>query len=147
MTVFSSKVEALDDDWSDALDYFQIAQGYRVDAYTHYVANEDHEAIFDICIALNWYEKGMYKMACGYSSYVPPPDLPEILRLCWEYEYTEMPEFDLTMTKIISAMILSIPAEIEFYIGLNDAFRQSLWDKPFNQSFFAELARAYREWA
>ncbi|GAH29755.1 unnamed protein product, partial [marine sediment metagenome] len=34
----------------------------------------------------------------------------------------------------------------EYFVGLVDAYRQSIWNRPFNKDFFAALARGFMEW-
>jgi len=52
----------------------------------------------------------------------------------------------ISMEKILLAMLSANPAEIEYFVGLVDAYRQSLWNKPFNVTLFAEYARAFEQW-
>ena len=54
------------------------------------------------------------------------------------------PEVNLDM--IINAMLSAEPAQVEYFVGLVDAYRQSIWNKPFNQEFFAALARGFEQW-
>ncbi|GAF99130.1 unnamed protein product, partial [marine sediment metagenome] len=52
----------------------------------------------------------------------------------------------LTIQSMINAMLLANPYEVEYFIGLVDAYRQSTWNRPFNKEFFAALARGFAEW-
>ncbi len=47
------------------------------------------------------------------------------------------------MAAIINAMLAATPEEVTYFIGVADAFRQSIWDKPFNKEFYAALARGF----
>lgn len=47
------------------------------------------------------------------------------------------------MEGIINAMLEAEAEEIKHFVGLVDAYRQSVWDKPFNQEFYAALARGF----
>jgi len=49
----------------------------------------------------------------------------------------------ITMSDILDVMVTATPNELQYFIGLVDAYRQSLWNKPFNQEFFAALARGF----
>ncbi len=51
--------------------------------------------------------------------------------------------YDLTMADILATMLTATPYEIMYYIGLLDAYRQSGWNKEFNEEFFAALARGF----
>ena len=53
----------------------------------------------------------------------------------------EVEEFEMEM--LLSAMVTATPYELKYFIGLVDAYRQSVWNKPFNQEFFAALARSF----
>jgi hypothetical protein len=52
----------------------------------------------------------------------------------------------LDMAGIINAMLAATPEEVEYFVGLSDAFRQSIWNRPFNKEFFASLARGFMQW-
>ena len=52
----------------------------------------------------------------------------------------------VTMAAMINAMLLATPSEVQYFVGLVDAFRQSIWNKPFNEDFFAALARGFERW-
>ena len=58
----------------------------------------------------------------------------------------EPPEYDLTLDAILTAMITATPDQIMSFVGIVDAFRQSIWDKPFNREYYAALARGFMEW-
>ena len=53
---------------------------------------------------------------------------------------------EITMDAILSAMVTATPDELQYFIGLVDAYRQSLWNRPFNREYFAALARGFMEW-
>ncbi|GAH62913.1 unnamed protein product [marine sediment metagenome] len=67
---------------------------------------------------------------------------------CLQYINDNWPEKvdPLTMESLINVMLLADPSEVEYFIGIVDAYRQSVWNKPFNQEFFAALARGFEEW-
>lgn len=69
--------------------------------------------------------------------------IPHFLRF---YTIDEAPDFDLTMDDLINAMLLADPYQVEYFVGLVDAYRQSIWNRPFNQEFFAALARGFEQW-
>lgn len=51
-----------------------------------------------------------------------------------------------TMDSLITAMLSASPDQIMYFVGLVDAYRQSIWTKPFNHEFYAALARGFMEW-
>ncbi len=50
------------------------------------------------------------------------------------------------MAAIINAMLLANPNEVTYFVGLTDAFRQSIWNQPYNKEFYAALARGFEQW-
>ena len=59
---------------------------------------------------------------------------------------TEAPPFELTMSGLLSTMLSANPRDVEYFIGLVDAYRQSIWNQPFNSEFFGALARGFEQW-
>lgn len=60
--------------------------------------------------------------------------------------WPSVPEpLEVTMSDIIYAMLRADVDDIEYFVGLVDAFRQVMWNKPFNQEFFAAIARGFLE--
>jgi hypothetical protein len=53
-------------------------------------------------------------------------------------------EFDMDI--LLSAMITATPEQLKKFIGLVDAYRQSLWNQEFDSEFFAALARGFEQW-
>ncbi len=52
----------------------------------------------------------------------------------------------IDMSAIINAMLLANPDEVTYFIGLTDAFRKSIWNRPYNRDFYAALARGFEQW-
>lgn len=52
----------------------------------------------------------------------------------------------LTMDDILSAMVTATPEQVMYFVGLADAYRVSVWDMPFNEEFYAALARGFKQW-
>ncbi len=53
---------------------------------------------------------------------------------------------DIDMDAILSAMVVADGGQLQYFIGIVDAYRQSIWNKPFNEEFFAALARGFEQW-
>ncbi len=51
---------------------------------------------------------------------------------------------DLTMSDIINTMLSASYEELEYFIGIVDAYRVALWDKPFNEDFYRALAEGFK---
>lgn len=62
------------------------------------------------------------------------------------WAWLEVPDaepYELTMDDILSVMVTAEPEQVNYFVGLVDAYRQSIWNKPFNEEFFAALARGF----
>lgn len=108
-------------------------------AYADWWDNQDRKALqrvilagYDICDAL--------RIITGYGSpFTPITPLEWFMRNC-------VGVGTIDMSAIIQAMLVANSDEIEYFVGLSDAFRQSIWNRPFNQEMFAALARGFQEW-
>jgi hypothetical protein len=52
-----------------------------------------------------------------------------------------------TMDDILNAMLGATFAQLQQFIGIEDAYRVALWNAPFNADFYAALARDFVSWA
>ena len=50
------------------------------------------------------------------------------------------------MASILTAMLAADPDEIQQFIGIVDAFKVSIWNRPYNEDFYAALARGFAQW-
>jgi len=53
---------------------------------------------------------------------------------------------EVNMAAILTAMLAATPEEIQQFIGIVDAFRVSIWNRPYNEDFYAALARGFTQW-
>ena len=53
---------------------------------------------------------------------------------------------EVTMDAILSAMLGANFEQLQYFIGLVDAYRVALWNAPFNADFYAALARGFQKW-
>lgn len=53
---------------------------------------------------------------------------------------------EVTMSAVLSALLVADPDEVKQFVGITDAFKQSIWDKPYNREFYAALGRGFMEW-
>lgn len=51
------------------------------------------------------------------------------------------------MDSILNAMLGATFAQLQQFIGIEDAYRVALWNAPFNADFYAALARGFVSWA
>jgi len=59
------------------------------------------------------------------------------------------PEYELTITKLIQSFIHpdTIDAERSIWMSLTDAYRASMYDKPFDPQYHAAWVRRFKSWA
>lgn len=119
--------------------YSNLAYGHTGDAYQHWAANQDHNAIEDLCLASYDLCNSTGYLAYNYSPWAYEGALHWYLVNC-------IVGFELTMDALIITMLSANPEQVDYFVGLVDAYRQSIWNKPFNKSFYAALARGFMEW-
>ena len=130
--------------WDNAVVEYENVQSSINAANTHWGLGQDHEAIQDTLIALQDLADSVEYMLSYIWIYSPKTLLCKVLsQMRSEYKAAT---YDLTMGDILSTMLSAEPDEVEYFVGLVDAYRQSIWNKPFNSEFFAALARGFEEW-
>ncbi len=68
------------------------------------------------------------------------------LMMCLKFAAVEPESEALTMDSLLSTMLTATPEQLQYFVGLVDAYRQSLWNRPFNAEFYAALARGFEQW-
>lgn len=112
-------------------------------------AADDHAAIGHIIDGMTETIQYMANMlAKGYygwngSTYLLP-NMLDPSKACPFITADDVPPVD--MAAIIVAMLSANPDEVEYFVGLVDAYRQSIWNRPFNKDMFAALARGFMLW-
>ncbi len=61
-------------------------------------------------------------------------------------EFEAPTPYTLSMADILNTMLTADPYQVEYFVGLMDAYRLSIWDKPFNQEFFNALGEGFKQW-
>jgi len=113
-------------------------------AVSSYGGGDDHVALGHLLNAIAHY-RDAYTHSLGYLGGTPEQYLLiNLLRECWEYdhEYGDA----VNMDTILSAMVTATPDQVMYFVGLEDAYRQSIWTQPFNVEYFAALARGFAQW-
>ena len=62
------------------------------------------------------------------------------------FAWSEAPPAEVTMDAILAAMVTATIEELTDFIGYEDAYRQAIWNRPFNVEYFAALARGWTQW-
>jgi len=52
----------------------------------------------------------------------------------------------VTMASILDALLSATFEELQMFMGITDAYKSAIWDAPFNEDFYAALARGFRVW-
>lgn len=55
------------------------------------------------------------------------------------------PTVSLAMGDILTAMLQATFDELTGFVGIEDAYRSALWNKPFNAEYYAALARGFMQ--
>jgi len=94
-----------------------------------------------VALSIARIDEAVRNLTYGNWSYNTPYRIPYYLANCIEAGAPP-----LTMDDILSIMVTAEPEQIEYFVGLVDAYRQSIWNKPFNSEFFGALARGFEQW-
>ena len=60
------------------------------------------------------------------------------------WAYKDAPPAVVTMESILAAMITATDDDFKSFIGIVDAYRVGLWNKPFDSNYYAALARGFK---
>ncbi len=141
---FPASLDMLSDAWDLCPLTIETSQLGINNAWAHWNASQDHLAIQDTLLALQELHDTVDNMLSYIFSFDPKTLLCKVL-----YQMADLTggdEFELTMDAILSTMIGASPDQVTYFVGLVDAYRQSIWNKPFNAEFFAALSRGFMEW-
>ena len=139
---FNSAYNALSTAWTTAKTYHGWANTDITWAATRWSEGNDHAAIYftfsglqDVWFCLR-YLADFAEASYGYSHLMES--------IYWANK--DIPAADFTMDTLIQTMLVADPNQVEYFVGLVDAYRMSIWNRPFNQEFFAALGRGFRLW-
>lgn len=51
-----------------------------------------------------------------------------------------------TMDDILNAMLAATFDQLTSFMGITQAYKVAVWDAPFNEEYYAALARGFRQW-
>jgi len=111
-------------------------------------AGDDHAAQSYIIQALQKIDAGRLDLLDVYTYSFPRYNIVKLFCLADDRldALEAVGPAEVTMASIISAMFSASNAELKDFIGLNDAYRQSLWNKPFDRAYWAAIARGFEIW-
>ena len=116
-----------------------------VNAQQHWDLAQDHDCLQDLLFWAWHVDNSLQKFFETYTYPFPRYRMFKLYTMMWEYDYEEMPGAEVTMSAIINAMLTADFDELKSFVGIADAYRVSLWNKPFEVEFYAALARGFLE--
>jgi len=132
----------ISDNWDDAvLSYGQLSTNL-LNAHTQFSLGDDHQCLFWVLESLDEAKQTLDWML----SYIFPFSPKTMLMACLKKmraEYLATGGAEVNMESILSAMVSADFSELQYFVGLVDAYRVALWNEPFNAEFYAALARGF----
>ena len=82
---------------------------------------------------------------CRYKSWLYNVTYYE--KACWEWVDVNWPTATtLTMDDILNEMLSASFEQLTKFMGITQAYKVAVWDAPFNEEFYAALARGFKTW-
>ena len=134
-------LDDLADSWDSAIPSFSSASAAYNSALAEWNAGNDHMAISYILAGLTHSEQGIDYMLRYIWTWTPKTTLAAVLYKMRD-EYADG-NGEVTMDAILTAMITADFEQLQKFVGIEDAYRVSLWNEPFNSEFYAALARGF----
>lgn len=123
--------------YSYADDDFTDAEADRVIANAKWYDADYNVALYYLILSVGHVIDGGRNLLTKAAGYDPT------YTILWLLKNIET-EFD--MDSLLSTMLGADPEQVTYFIGLADAYRQSIWNRPFNEEFFAALGRGFMTW-
>lgn len=121
------------------LNQLQASRNALSAAETHWNANDDHEAIYDMIVSIN-----KLNMCVDMFTYRYDPFYPEFMLIHIIEQHLAVPSLD--MDAILNTMLGADFDQLQKFIGIVDAYRVAIWNAPFNAYFYGALARGFQKW-
>jgi len=142
-TMFGWAADKVREDYDNATWDNDTADVYVGLALNDWYAYEMRTCAFHTLDAVSAVIAALRQALGDYSSTTYTYHLYNCLKRSWEYTIKDPPEAEVTMDAILSVMVTATDSQLMNFIGLVDAYRQSLWNKDFNAEYFAALARGF----
>lgn len=114
-------------------------------AWVDWNAGDDHAALVNVLQGMQKHNDAL-EAIINYALPLTPKNLLPTILYQMRTEYGAA-AYELTMTKLINCMFTASFEELRSFVGLVDAYRQSLWNKPFDVELWAAIARGFEQWA
>lgn len=142
-TWYTYYADLLREDYEAAELFYDWAKANIDLAEDYWNVNEDHTALGKLITGCQQLASSVYYIIGKYVEVTPYYLLCKLHTLSWEYTMEEPPAAEVTMDAILSAMITASLDEYTEFVGLIDAYRVGLWNRPFNAEYYAALARGF----
>jgi len=142
---FDDFLDGFYDDWYDAAGWFGGADQDLTNAKISYAGGDDHAALGSLIQCADHTVDCLLLLLATYQYPYPRYNVMGLMEAIdarfVDLEGAAPPA--ITMDAIISVMLSATEDEYRSFIGLVDAYRVGLWNKPFNSEYFAALARGF----
>ncbi len=137
-TSYSSARNWVQSQYVTAMNTFDVAMAQITDAWTDWYVPNDHAALAH---ALNAITSAVW---IGYRDTTGHADMTDNFANVWLFDYI-YPKLAgaIDMDDILSAMVAADYDELQYFVGLTDAYKVAIWNQPFNAEFYAALARGF----
>jgi len=61
-------------------------------------------------------------------------------------KYATMYSAEITMDAILTSMTAASFEQLTSFMGITQAYKTAVWDAPFNEEYYAALARGFKTW-
>ena len=141
MAVREDVLDDLDYWYNFAEIYKHLASTHRSDAWNWFGVGNDHKALEEIIKCCQDLITTFTALIGDDMGYAPYAVLPYFCRF-----HTIESAGEVTMRAILDEMFSASNEELLQFIALVDAYRQSLWNKPFDAEYWAAVARGFEKW-
>ena len=136
-------------DWYEAHWRWQDASGTILEAKSAYDGGDDHAALGKLIDCVIEISGSLGKLYEPYTYDYPRYNNMALFDIIGTFmdAAEPPPAYVFSMAELLQTMLKAESSAIKYFVGLVDAYRQSVWDKPFNAEFYAALAKGFEQWA
>ncbi len=139
---FASAFAQLKNTWDDMYDDFDEFNSYYALSATYKNEGDWARAITFANLATRAIRNALFHLLDGY--YRETDQSYFLESMYWSAQGGET--YELSFTKMLDAMLSAAPAEIDEWMAITEAFKTSVWDKPFLEITYAKLVEQFKEW-
>lgn len=139
---FADAFEVLESNWLDAYEQWGYLGEFTQRIKDHADYGQWRDGLYDCAYGL-W---KVYEIFQEFENFYDADSLESPAMECHYWSSQEPAGDGVSLDAILNAMLTATPEQITHFVGIVDAFRQSIWNKPFNKEYFAALAKGFQEW-